>query len=75
MVTIEQCIDAFKENNSKIKVVSCKDYGDFYLFTAYVTDNDVDPFYLVHKETGSVEPYTIAMDPNKYYTAKELLER
>lgn len=75
MITIEDCIKAFKSDNSKIKVVSCKDYDEFYLFTAYVNDDDVDPFYLVHKETGAVSPYTIAADPNRYYSARELLER
>ena len=74
MITIEQCVKAFKADNPKINVVSCKDYGDFFLFTAYVNSTDVDPFYLVHKDTGLVEPYTIAMDPGRYYRAKELLK-
>ena len=74
MVTIEECMTTFKKDNPLINVVSCKDYGDFYLFTAFVHDTDVDPFYLVHKDTGAVEPYTIAMDPGRYYKAKELLK-
>lgn len=75
MITIQECIDAFKKDNPDIKVVSCKDYDEFYLFTAYVYSTDVDPFYLVHKRTGDVLPYTIAMDTKRYYSAKELLER
>ena len=74
MITIEECIAAFKKDNPLINVVSCKDYGEYYLFTALVNPTDVDPFYLVHKRTGMVSPYTIAMDSGKYYKAKELLK-
>ncbi len=75
MITIDDCIKAFKADNPNINVVSCKDYGKYYLFTAYEHDTDVDPFYLVNKEFGDVSPYTIAADPNRYYAAKELLAR
>ncbi len=75
MITIDECIAAFKQNNAKAKIVSCKDWGDHYLFTIYESPEDIDPFYLVNKETGSVEHYTIAEDPSKYYSTKELLER
>lgn len=75
MITIEDCIQTFKKDNPKIKVVSCKDYGEFYLFTAFENETDLDPFYLVHKQSGFVEPYTIAMDPDKYYSAVELLDK
>ena len=74
MITIDDCIKSIKENNPALNVVSCKDYGDFYLFTAYVDPTDIDPFYLIHKKSGAVSPYTIAMDPDRYYRAKELLK-
>ena len=74
MVTIDECIKAFKEDTPNIKVVSCKDYGEYYLFTAFIDNVDPDPFYLVDKKTGMVSSYSIAMDPGRYYSAKELLK-
>lgn len=74
MITVEQCVESFKKSSPKIKIVSCKDYEDYYLFTAYVNDDELDPFYLVDKESGDIYPYTISEDPSKYYNAKELLK-
>lgn len=72
-MTSTEAINVIKENYPKLKVVSCKDYGNEYLVTAYKSEDDLDPFYLVNKSTGEIEPYTIAEDPNRYYSAKELL--
>jgi hypothetical protein len=69
-----EAINIIKKMNKRLKIVSCKDYGDDYIITAYENEDDLDPFYLVNKKTGKIEPYTIAEDPNKYYSAKELLE-
>lgn len=74
MITIDECVAAFKKHNPKAKIVSCKDYGDHYLFTIYESPDDIDPFYLVNKNTGVVENYTIATNPDRYYRAKELLK-
>lgn len=68
-----QAVNIIKKKYPNLKVVSCKDYDGDYLVTAYETEEDLDPFYLVNKSTGEIEPYTIAEDPNRYYSAKELL--
>lgn len=68
-----QAANIIKKKYPNLKVVSCKDYGDDYLVTAYKTEEDLDPFYLINKSTGEIEPYTIAEDPNRYYSAEELL--
>lgn len=53
-----------------------KDYGDSYMFLAFdktVGDSrEIDPFYLVNKTTGAITPTTIATNPEKFYTSKEL---
>lgn len=72
-MTYQEAINLLKNYNHNLKVESCKDYDEYYLITAYETEEDFDPFYLVNKSTGEIEPYTIAEDPNRYYSAKELL--
>lgn len=75
-MTLEQAKQKLISEINPKKIDSCKDYGQQYLFTAFITDdssNEIDPFYLVNKITGKVMPYTIAEDPDKYYSARELL--
>lgn len=75
MITVEDCVSQVEKADSKIKVVSIKDYGSDFLLTCSYDgkDNTMDPFILVDKKTGETNAYTIAEDPDKYYSAKELL--
>lgn len=75
MITVEDCVSQIEKSNSRIKVVSVKDYGSDFLVTYTVDGKDdaTDPFILVNKSDGKTQEYTIAEDPDKYYSAKELL--
>lgn len=77
MVTVEDCVTQMEHDDPKLTVVSVKDYGSDFLVTySYEgVDELPDPFCLINKSTGKVEAYTIAEDPDRYYSAKELLKR
>ena len=72
MMSAREAMTSLLEYDSKLKVASCKDYGKDWLFTAFTQENDVDPFYLVNKETGKIAHYTIAENPQKYYSSKNV---
>lgn len=76
MINIKQAENALKNEIKGIKEIqNCKDYGSDYLFVAYKTNDklkEIDPYYLVNKNTGSVRSYTIAEDPSKFYSSKSL---
>lgn len=69
MFTVKEAINAFHEQKRDATVKDVRDYGDKYLFTAFITDNDMDPFYLVDKRSGNISHYTIAEDLPKYYSS------
>lgn len=75
MVTVKDCVEQIEAANPEIKIVSVKDYGSDYLLTYRSTkgENAIDPFIKVNKSTGKTQEYTIAEDPSRYYSAKELL--
>lgn len=72
MITIQEAINNVKKQNPKLKIVSCKDYNTDFLITAFENEDDMDPFYLVNKKTGSIRNYTIAENPDKYYNTVDL---
>ena len=59
-------------SNPNLTITACRDYDTDYLFTAFRNEKDLDPFYLVNKQTGKVEAYTIAKNPQKYYSSKTM---
>lgn len=68
-------VDAAKkliEMDSGLTITQCRDYDSDYLFTAFRNEKDLDPFYLVNKETGKISSYTIAKDPKRYYSSKTI---
>lgn len=76
MINTIEAADILRKKNPEIKeITECKDYGSDYLFVAFETDdkrNEIDPFYLVDKYNGKVRNYTIAEDPVKFFSAKNL---
>lgn len=53
----------------------CKDYEKDYLFVAFETNtpnNEIDPFYLVDKNTGKVRKFNIAGDTEKFYNTPNI---
>ncbi len=76
MVDIKEATTALKNRVKTIKTVKeCRDYGDSYLFVAFETntpESEIDPFYLVNKNTAMVKKYNIAEDTNRFYNAKIL---
>ena len=74
MITVQDCVTQLEKADPKMKVISAKDYGSDYLLTyTYDGGTSLDPFILVNKQSGKTSEYTIAEDPEKYYSAKELL--
>lgn len=76
MVDIKEAVTALKNRVKTIKSIKeCRDYGSDYLFVAFETDTpnkELDPFYLVNKNTAIVRKYNIAEDTNRFYNAKIL---
>lgn len=79
MLNLSQAEAALKKAVDVKEIKECKDYGTDYLFVAFKTDNfikqsrEIDPFYLVNKNTGEVRPYTIANDVNRFYSSKKII--
>ena len=79
MLNLLQAEEALKKAIDIKEIKECKDYGTDYLFVAFKTDNfikqsrEIDPFYLVDKNTGKVRPYTIANDINRFYSSKNIM--
>lgn len=73
MVDIKEATTALKNRIKTIKTIKeCRDYGDSYLFVAFETntpESEIDPFYLVNKNTATVKKYNIAEDTNKFFNA------
>ena len=73
MVDIKEAMTALKNRVKTIKVIKeCRDYGSDYLFVAFETntpESEIDPFYLVNKNTAVVKKYNIAEDTNKFFNA------
>lgn len=72
MLTAKDALAKLKAENTKIRIESCKDYGSDWLFTAFVHEDDMDPFYLINKTTGEVTNYTIAENPRRYYSTPDV---
>lgn len=64
--------DASTKIPSGLKIVSCKDYGNHYLFTAFKDEREADPFYLVDKDFGIVRPFSIAGNAEMFYSMPEI---
>lgn len=71
-MTPTEAVNKVLSENNNLKAQSCKDYGTDYLVTAYENDDDMDPFYLVNKRTGSIRNYTIAENPSRYYSTPDV---
>jgi len=72
--TAKQAADILRKAKPDVNIINCCDYGKEFLFTAPKngSKNDIDPFYLIDKNTGAITGYTIAEDPDKYYSAKDV---
>ena len=71
-MTPTDAINTFKKSNPDVNIVSCKDYGTDFLITAYKTKDEMDPFYLINKNNGSIRNYTIAENLTKYYDTPDI---
>ena len=72
MLDAKLAAEKLKVYGPNLEISSCKDYDDSWLFTAFKTKTDLDPFYLVNKTTGEVSPYTIASDARRYYSTPDV---
>lgn len=75
-MTPTEASNKLKNEMKEIKTIKeCRDYGKDFIFVAFETDTpdvELDPFYLVNKNTGDIRRYTIAENPSKFYSAPKL---
>ena len=74
IITPEFCKQRLEELVPDLSVVSIKDYKTDFLVTYMYKnkDNIPDPFLLVSKRNGNIKAYTIAEDPEKYYSTPDI---
>ena len=72
-MTATEASKKLKEKVKSLKTIKeCRDYGKDYLFVAFETNtpnDELDPFYLVDKNTGNIRKYNIAEDTNKFFNS------
>ena len=75
MLTAQELKKKIEANQPEVVVVSVKDYGNDLLATYAARDNSrlADPFILADKQTGKMQYYSIAEDPDRYYSTPNLL--
>ena len=75
-MTPTEASNKLKNEMKDIKTIKeCRDYGKDFLFVAFETntpDIELDPFYLVNKNTGDIRRYTIAENPGRFYSAQKI---